>query len=275
MVFVLTQQRTLQTPALPPKLKRVKGTERRGETKSARSKILSEFKSKQCLWCHPVETDGEEPWEPQGLKGNVSGTRARRQVSTATGKRRRLLEVPTPPTHTIQRPHPLQPHPTPSSADKHMWADNMTLPAKRGRTRSLWSPNILHSDSWRRQIRLPYTRTHARTQPSAIPSLIIPTPPRSTLTCRCFPPPHLSESFPQTPMLTRCSGKADPERWRGLTTKSQCKSEADAANAGTAARRASSCKLSAHYSAAGSHYHNVCNPHDSGALTQPRHLLWI
>lgn len=105
MVFVLTQQRTLQTPALPPKLKRVKGTERRGETKSARSKILSEFKSKQCLWCHPVETDGEEPWEGvkrkrqwhTGKKTSVNGDRKKTEAARGAYAPNTHHPAPTPP----------------------------------------------------------------------------------------------------------------------------------------------------------------------------------
>lgn len=97
----------------------------------------------------------ENRGELKGLKGNnVSSTQAIRQVSTATGKRRRL-----PMCLCLLHHHPTPLSPPPSTADKHMWADNMTLPVKRGRdrqrekqrergrTRSLSSPDIPGSDS--------------------------------------------------------------------------------------------------------------------------------
>lgn len=72
---------------------------------------------------------GEDGGELEGLKGNnISGAQARRQVSTATGKRRRLPMCLCP-----LHPTPKQLQPLPSTADKHMWADNMTLPVKRER----------------------------------------------------------------------------------------------------------------------------------------------
>lgn len=84
--------------------------------------------------------------------------------------------------------HPTPRHPRtlpPSTADKHMWADNMTLPVKsgrdkqrerreeRGRTRSFGSPDIFHSDSWWRQIRLTHAH-NCQPSPTSHPSLSTP-----------------------------------------------------------------------------------------------------
>ena len=82
------------------------------------------------LRCYPnTERERRGRGELEGLKGNsISGAQARRQVSTATGKRRRLPMCPCP-----LHPTPKQLQPLPSTADKHMWADNMTLPVKRER----------------------------------------------------------------------------------------------------------------------------------------------
>lgn len=78
--------------------------------------------TKHHLWCYPCTEGGRQQGErtgaAEGVTGNnVSGTQARRQVSTATGKRRRLPMClcflhPT----TLHHHHPS----TPSTADEHM-----------------------------------------------------------------------------------------------------------------------------------------------------------
>lgn len=81
----------------------------------------------------------QRQWHP-GKKTSVDSDRKKTEAAHVP-----MSPPPDPPTHP------------PSTADKHMWADNMTLPVKRGRdrqrekergrTRSLGSPDIPESDS--------------------------------------------------------------------------------------------------------------------------------
>lgn len=154
------------------------------------------------LWCYP-HTEGERGrGKLEGLKDNVSGAQARRQVSTATGKRRRLPMCrcplhPTPIYPLTPPPPPLQTSICGLTTRHRQWREGGTN-RKRERTRSFGSPDILHSDSWWRQIRLTHAH-NCQTSPAPHPLLPIrllkppphthtPLTPPSKKSARAFPP---------------------------------------------------------------------------------------
>lgn len=86
------------------------------------------------------------------MKTGTGGVNAENKTSVNSDRKKTEAAcVPMSPP-TVPPPLPTRPPPPSCVTDEHMWADNMTLPVKKGREEERedqepWSPDIPDSDS--------------------------------------------------------------------------------------------------------------------------------